>query len=270
MKNRTFNGFTLIELLVVIAIIAILSAILFPVFATAREKARQTGCLSNLKQIGLAFNQYVQDYDEMSLNVIYNNGSPWTQFTPGQLLNPYLKSSAVWRCPSDTNNQTGVDAGFDNPSYGYNAYFLAFSMPQSCPLSAGGCNSTQPFNPIPVATTKLQTPSQDAVFLGAWGGYTSTPSNPGSTYSWFLDNVNSIATRTEGSPQATLAPVKVGHNQGGNVSFADGHAKWLPSQLIGAAIAAENACDNQAPYNNAANNWGDNRPFGICASLFHE
>ncbi|MDR3709858.1 MAG: prepilin-type N-terminal cleavage/methylation domain-containing protein [Capsulimonadaceae bacterium] len=269
MRTRCCNAFTLIELLVVIAIIAILAAILFPVFATAREKARQTGCLSNLKQIGLGFTQYVQDYDEVSPNIVYNNGSPWTQFTPGQLLNAYIKSSQVWRCPSDSFNFTAVDSNFDNPSYGYNAWFMVFGMPGSCPLSAGGCQNTANANPMPVHMTMLQTPSQDAVFLASWGQYAPTVSNP-STYSWFLDTPNDLAQRVEGSPLAAIGVVKQGHNQGGNVAYADGHAKWLPSQLIGAAVNAENACCNTAPYNTAAYDWGAERPFGLCSTMLHE
>ena len=98
------DAFTLIELLVVIAIIAILAAILFPVFATAREKARQTACASNMKQLGLAFLQYLQDYDEiypggtdMTSGAFSGNGMSWTP-----QIYPYVKSRAVFACPSDT------------------------------------------------------------------------------------------------------------------------------------------------------------------------
>ena len=104
------KGFTLIELLVVIAIIAILAAILFPVFAKAREKARQTGCTSNLKQLGLAMLQYAQDYDE-KLPVLRWFVGP-NQYLP-QYLNPYVKASDVWLCPAmqdiKKNNATGTD-----------------------------------------------------------------------------------------------------------------------------------------------------------------
>src|SRR5450631_2495789 len=95
------KGFTLIELLVVIAIIAILAAILFPVFAKVREKARQTACLSNEKQLGLGFAQYVQDYDENfppSTNSQY--GSPLgLGYGWGNRINPYVKSTGVFNCP---------------------------------------------------------------------------------------------------------------------------------------------------------------------------
>jgi prepilin-type N-terminal cleavage/methylation domain-containing protein len=93
--KRTIKGFTLIELLVVIAIIAILAAILFPVFAQAREKARQTKCASNLKQVGMAFSMYAQDYDGMLMTV--RNGQPW-----GAILfnSKYLSSNQVCFCPS--------------------------------------------------------------------------------------------------------------------------------------------------------------------------
>ncbi len=101
------QGFTLIELLVVIAIIAILAAILFPVFARARENARKSTCQSNLKQIGLAIAQYAQDYDERL--VLYSNNSQyWTS-----RLDPYMKNKGVLRCPTGdwglcTTNPTGA------------------------------------------------------------------------------------------------------------------------------------------------------------------
>ena len=114
MKSQLFNarasrakGFTLIELLVVIAIIAILAAILFPVFARARENARKASCLSNLKQIGLGLMQYTQDYDEklppsrqaMAVGSVNNPNYPWQM-----MVQPYLKSYQVFKCPSNTSN----------------------------------------------------------------------------------------------------------------------------------------------------------------------
>src|SRR4051812_18014425 len=93
--RRGAGAFTLIELLVVIAIIAILAAILFPVFAQAREKARHTSCLSNEKQIMLAELQYTQDYDGTHLHM-WDYGAPWHM-----LLEPYTKNKQIWACPSD-------------------------------------------------------------------------------------------------------------------------------------------------------------------------
>ncbi|MBC8135331.1 MAG: DUF1559 domain-containing protein [Fibrella sp.] len=115
-SNRTVRGgFTLIELLVVIAIIAILAAILFPVFAQAREKARQTSCLSNEKQLGLAVLQYVQDYDETfpttGLYSVWNWGNPLGSASMywSYRVQPYMKSvQAIW-CPSDSGGYNGYD-----------------------------------------------------------------------------------------------------------------------------------------------------------------
>src|SRR5688500_10108661 len=100
----TRKGFTLIELLVVIAIIAILAALLFPVFARARENARRASCQSNLKQIALGTVQYTQDYDSKLPR--WDNSPPdWAGFTGTPhptiyLLSPYIKSDQMWRCPS--------------------------------------------------------------------------------------------------------------------------------------------------------------------------
>jgi prepilin-type N-terminal cleavage/methylation domain-containing protein/prepilin-type processing-associated H-X9-DG protein len=113
---NTKRAFTLIELLVVIAIIAILAAILFPVFAQAREKARQTSCLSNMKQIGTAMMMYVQDYDETYFMYRSRVGNPantvagpadgvGTSSEPeifwNQMLDPYVKNGDIWKCPSN-------------------------------------------------------------------------------------------------------------------------------------------------------------------------
>ena len=117
MKPSTQKGFTLIELLVVIAIIAILAAILFPVFAKVREKARQISCLSNMKQLGLAMVQYNQDYDEYFTGSDYY-GQGWAEH-----LYPYIKSKAAYICPDDyrpggmTSQVTVNGIVWGNPPY---------------------------------------------------------------------------------------------------------------------------------------------------------
>src|SRR6056297_1595143 len=124
------RGFTLIELLVVIAIIAILAAILFPVFARAREKARQTSCLSNVKQIGLAWQMYVQDYDECIPPYYVPNsvrgpelpdiGASTTLYWQ-DLIYPYTKNFQIWVCPSDSS--TGEIAYIRSYGGNYNYVF---------------------------------------------------------------------------------------------------------------------------------------------------
>ena len=132
---RQANAFTLIELLVVIAIIAILAAILFPVFAQAREKARQTSCLSNVKQLGLAAMMYVQDYDEKLVPSWIGNGPSWNAAIgwPGDqrwqdILFPYTKNLQMYNCPSQGSDnlykmtQPGTKEGDKNPD-GSEAFF---------------------------------------------------------------------------------------------------------------------------------------------------
>ena len=108
----TRSAFTLIELLVVIAIIAILAAILFPVFARARENARRSSCQSNLKQIGLGILQYTQDYDEKYPAGFMPTGGvnvPWPV-----VIQPYIKSVQLFRCPSNTAPESNFMNGSNN------------------------------------------------------------------------------------------------------------------------------------------------------------
>lgn len=126
LSKQKFQAFTLIELLVVIAIIAILAAILFPVFAQVREKARQTSCASNEKQLGVAVLQYVQDYDEAwPMAIDWGNG-----WTPDQtwmgIIQPYVKTFAIYGCPTDgeafIKTPTKANWGNNGVSYAANAY----------------------------------------------------------------------------------------------------------------------------------------------------
>ncbi len=132
-EKRPSRGFTLIELLVVIAIIAILAAILFPVFARAREKARQTACLSNVKQVMLAHLQYAQDYDERFAmgrspgDYSYENcgGNLANSYTWRWAIQPYLKNTQVMMCPSNAWSDYHVEGCLEykmdmRRSYGLN------------------------------------------------------------------------------------------------------------------------------------------------------
>ena len=146
------KAFTLIELLVVIAIITIIAAILFPVFARARENARRASCMSNVGQIALGFMQYTQDYDEKLPLVnepaggqIYPNGSvvaaggglDWVH-----LLNPYVKSYQIFNCPSDSTSNDIYKGGAlisGHMSYGYNQAALGSIGSVACNASSAGC-----------------------------------------------------------------------------------------------------------------------------------
>ncbi len=138
LSSRPNNAFTLIELLVVIAIIALLAAILFPVFARARENARRSSCASNEKQLGLAVQQYTQDYDERYLPVgIDNPARNW-----GILIQPYVKSVQVLKCPSNSTTGTmnwNPASEIQSPiSYGMNYHigYVGGALGNALPLSA--------------------------------------------------------------------------------------------------------------------------------------
>jgi prepilin-type N-terminal cleavage/methylation domain-containing protein/prepilin-type processing-associated H-X9-DG protein len=188
------RGFTLIELLVVIAIIAILAAILFPVFAKAREKARQTSCLNNQKQLALGWTMYVQDYDEAFPPYCHYNydTSSWTVrwYT---LLEPYIKNKQVWICPSDNNTSE------DWRSYGYNGYNLVTTVWNLKPANAA------------LRLAELTNPSE-TIMAG------ETLENQYFLYYPSQMNDNTLNWRFTFSR----------HNDGANYSFCDGHAKWLP------------------------------------------
>jgi prepilin-type N-terminal cleavage/methylation domain-containing protein len=233
------KGFTLIELLVVIAIIAILAAILFPVFAQAREKARQASCQSNLKQIGLAEIQYAQDYDEIYSGSYNNNAAGQRVYFP-ELLYPYTKSTAVYYCPDQGLTSGMTDDGIcggnasANPNtvhtvngtcygptnYGYN------SMNNGANI--GSIGNDQAHN----ALAQITNPSETLLMMdvsNANGGqmniWTETATDvTGST--GFYGGPAWNGTTTPGDP-ARIHPLGTGFE----VLWYDGHVKYLRSTM---------------------------------------
>jgi prepilin-type N-terminal cleavage/methylation domain-containing protein/prepilin-type processing-associated H-X9-DG protein len=194
-RNR---GFTLIELLVVIAIIAILAAILFPVFARAREKARQSSCLSNVKQIMLAHLQYAQDYDEKWCPARIRNpelsGEIRTNFVYG--LWPYVKNELVFFCPSDPS-----PSGTWSPP------------PQDFHTSyAVNCRVTTSYGSRSMAETKH--PASKIMLIDSTGIYIKGHYNCG---------CNGVPENYNNALVGSYAR----HNDGLNVGFCDGHGKWM-------------------------------------------
>ncbi len=214
------SGFTLIELLVVIAIIAILAAILFPVFGRARENARRSSCTSNLKQIGIGFLQYAQDYDEVTAPAYFGTPGAVKPYMYAQTLQPYLKSVQIFQCPSDSNTTSispqlsnPAPAGLINPfhvSYVYNAQ-LASAAGIGAPMASFATPST-----IVEATdggSQLNTTQPDSLKWAAKP--TAFLTFPGSNY--YLT--------TSGADTVSWAAPSPRHLETVNVLWADGHVK---------------------------------------------
>ena len=219
------RAFTLLELLVVISIIAILAAILFPVFARARENARRTSCQSNLKQIGLGILQYTQDYDETYpltyMDEFYGTGDYWWYGTWMASLMPYIRSTQIYRCPSSARgenefqlqHQTDETTLMTFPgqfNYGINQYVVP-------PFGE------RPRETKPVAVAAIGKTSVLPLVFDCSGTVTADVwriVNPSHEREWFF-------------PPTVPAPGAARHLGGSNLCFADGHVKFYPQMQMG-------------------------------------
>jgi prepilin-type N-terminal cleavage/methylation domain-containing protein len=253
-KSVRKPAFTLIELLVVIAIIAILAAILFPVFAQARDKARQATCVSNMKQIGLAMNMYVQDYDE-TFPILPWNGQVFgagfdatalpyvTRFTWIAQYQPYIKNKQVWVCPSDPNPKHGNIYspapsiwGIPTPnSYAVNAELHPYVATPGQEASCDGCpwvNNGRPRTlagiPSPAATYAVADSSRN-IMEPWWIDVGPRFSNWERFYA--RDNTGGGLSCKNYPGRCDQTNIKR-HLEGSVLVYADGHAKWQRWQNI--------------------------------------
>ena len=221
---QKISGFTLIELLVVIAIIAILAAILFPVFARARENARRSSCQSNLKQVGLGIIQYRQDYDERFPSAIFPTNPASLGWA--DVVQPYLKSIQIYQCPSETTPPDAAPDSIGYTDYWYNAG-LSWNRDISNPDYSTGINEAAVLSPTLTvmngdAGTDANLTRGSARTRSNGHGYTGVGplTAPGSFKTSGTSYVGG-STGFGGGGQR--------HLEGLNLLFVDGHVKWFKS-----------------------------------------
>jgi len=245
MRGRSLTtgrkGFTLIELLVVIAIIAILAAILFPVFAKAREKAKATTCLSNLKQLSLAVMMYLSDYD----NVFMDPGPGYRTHFGDQnypiLLGPYVKNRGIWKCPNEPAQA--------QPSADWWTYYYTYATdpptggtyPVSYALNArllyDNFRTWAAWDPVvanPVNTSQIVEPARTVLlwcchYYCLVGPVSEPLGYAGAVPSWYGYFLTKTYMNNSGEAWCDMYEW---HNGGDNFSFCDGHAKWLNTSTV--------------------------------------
>ncbi len=236
------RGFTLIELLVVIAIIAILAAILFPVFAQAREKARQTACLSNAKQMGNALMMYCQDYDELLFIGANGNAAPDPSRIWTEALYPYYKSRDVLNCPSASKISRA------------RAHYQAS-------VNLIGYGNT----PVTKSLAEIPNTAGTSLFVDAQQ-LAGSPSNDPTTWNQNLFDFNHwqwepptgwkggnsrYSNACSGNYQNSCRRPVPRHNEGVTVTYVDGHAKWMHIKRFLGPLP------NGWPYGDPNNSWDD-------------
>ncbi|MDE2127455.1 MAG: type II secretion system protein [Armatimonadetes bacterium] len=218
MEKRHRSAFTLIELLVVIAVIGILAALLFPVFAQAREAARRIACLSNTRQIGLAFQMYIEDYDEVTLSV-YTDIANNKVVDSWQILQPYTRNYQIFYCPDRNDTGCGYKEGMnespDAPCIGYGYNWGPMQSFSTGEYQGGllGAAVNVAGNEVYAGIPEAAVPNTASTF--AFGDCMDRP--------WYTLAITSILSNYDGDTNSGMV-----HGGMFNIAYVDGHAKAMP------------------------------------------